>query len=347
MSSCCHPHETPKPSFDPILHGSLGIIILCVGLYPFLPQIPYLSTFTYALVDLFKTMWWGVALGIVFISFMGKIPKAYFNKLLGRGDSIGGILRATIAGLFLDLCSHGIVMVGAKLYERGASLAQVMAFLIASPWNSLSLTLILVSLIGLKWTLIYIAGSAVIAIITGVVYIILVKQNILPDNPHTAETDNNFSIMLDAKQRLKQFKPSWAFFTNTLKNGAREAKMLIKWLLFGMILAAAIRTFFPVDLFQDWFGPSFIGLLLTLGATTIIEVCSEGSAPIAAEIVNRAHAPGNGFAFLMAGVSTDYTEMMVIREFSKSWIIALSLPLITVPQVIFLGYVMNAGLLGG
>ena len=36
-------------------------------------------------------------------------------------------------------------MVGAKLYERGASIGQVMAFLIASPWNSFSLTLTLVT----------------------------------------------------------------------------------------------------------------------------------------------------------------------------------------------------------
>ena len=47
-------------------------------------------------------------------------------------------------------------MVGAKLYERGASIGQLMAFLIASPWNSLSLTIIMVSLIGWQWTLMFI-----------------------------------------------------------------------------------------------------------------------------------------------------------------------------------------------
>ena len=40
-------------------------------------------------------------------------------------------------------------MVGMKLYERGASLGQVFAFLIASPWNSLSVTLVLIALIGI------------------------------------------------------------------------------------------------------------------------------------------------------------------------------------------------------
>jgi hypothetical protein len=43
----------------------------------------------------------------------------------------------------------------------------------------------------------------------------------------------------------------------------------------------------------------------------------------------------------MAGVATDYTEIMIIRETTKSWLIALSLPLITVPQIILLGVIIN------
>jgi uncharacterized membrane protein YraQ (UPF0718 family) len=91
----------------------------------------------------------------------------------------------------------------------------------------------------------------------------------------------------------------------------------------------------------QFFGPSLLGLALTLIATTVIEVCSEGSAPIGAELINRAGAPGNGFVFLMAGVATDYTEMLVIREFTKSWKMTLLLPAITIPQILVLGWLMN------
>lgn len=41
-----------------------------------------------------------------------------------------------------------------------------------------------------------------------------------------------------------------------------------------------------------------------------MELCSEGSLPIAADIFTRAKSPGNSFAFLMTGVSTDYTEIL-------------------------------------
>ena len=74
-------------------------------------------------------------------------------SILGTSKGLNGILRATAAGVLLDLCSHGILMVGAKLYERGASIGQVIAFLVASPWNSFSLTLILIALIGFWWTM--------------------------------------------------------------------------------------------------------------------------------------------------------------------------------------------------
>ncbi len=348
--NCCtkkppnHEHKGRK-KLDLILHGSGGIIILSLLLYSVSVQtnlqIPYLPTFAQAVLELLKKMWWGVALGIVFVGFMNKIPREYFTAVLGRGDTFNGIIRAAIAGLFLDLCSHGILMVGAKLYERGASLAQVMTFLIASPWNSLSLTIILFALIGLKWTLVYIAGSALIAVLTGMIYKNLTAAGKLPDNPNKTDLDDNFSLKEDAKARLKNFKPSRAFLKGVALGGLRGSRMIIKWLLFGVIIASLIRTFVPADIFANWFGPTLAGLFLTLLATTIIEVCSEGSAPIASDLVTRAAAPGNGFAFLMAGVATDYTEILVIREFTKSWKTALTLPLITVPQVLILGYIMN------
>ena len=97
------------------------------------------------------------------------------------------------------------------------------------------------------------------------------------------------------------------------------------------------------ETFAVWFGPTLLGLGTTLIATSIFEVCSEGSVPIAADLMTRAQAPGNAFTFLLAGVATDYTEVMVTKETTGSWKIALFIPLITVPQVLFIGAALNAG----
>ncbi len=57
--------------------------------------------------------------------------------------------------------------------------------------------------------------------------------------------------------------------------------------------------------------------------------------------VARASAPGNAYTFLMAGTATDYTEIMGLKEHTGSWRIALFLPLVTVPPVLLLGYILN------
>ena len=348
MSDCC-PTKTQAPChdythknrFDYFLWGS-SFVIAVVMLLDFInPDLPYIPVMAHTMWELFATMWWGIGLGILFVGVMAKMPKEYFSAVLGKNGSFGGIVRACVAGLFLDLCNHGILMVGAKLYERGVSTGQVMAFLIASPWNSLSLTFILIALIGLKWTLLFTALSAVIAIVTGLVFQMCEKRGVLPANVNAIETPEGFSVRADAKQRLKGFKLTPRFVVELVKESRHEAAMLLRWLLFSVVIVAATRAFVPAEAFEHLFGPTIMGLLATLGVATIIEVCSEGSAPIASEFMQSAKAPGNAFTFLMAGVSTDYTEILVMKDVTKSWKTALFIPLISVPQILVLGYMMN------
>jgi uncharacterized membrane protein YraQ (UPF0718 family) len=342
-SSCCNTgdeHDHVKKA-DWLLRGTLAIIIAALAVHFTHLNIPYLGEFAHAVYSLLGVMWWGILAGIVAVGVMAKVPREYFNVILGRGDTLGGLARAAVAGLVLDLCSHGILMIAAKLYERGASIGQVMTFLIASPWNSFSLTLILIALVGLKWTALFILFSVVVAMITGYIFMLLVKKGVLPDNPNTQPVPVDFDLKADAKARLKNFKFNKQYIRDVIVVGFKDSKSVMRWLLLGLILAALIRAFVSTEMLTTYFGPTMMGLFLTLLATTIIEVCSEGSTPVGAELVTRAGAPGNGFVFLMAGVSTDYTEMLVLREATKSWKIAFFLPLITVPQIIFIGYIMN------
>ena len=91
---------------------------------------------------------------------------------------------------------------------------------------------------------------------------------------------------------------------------------------------------------MTYMGPTLLGLIVTLLFATIIEVCSEGSSPLAFEIFNQTGAFGNSFTFLMAGVATDYTEIGLIwHNIGKK--AAIWLPIITVPQILILGYLFN------
>lgn len=353
--SCCHhkPEKEeqaeaschPKGRVDYLLWGSLVVIALAYFSFLFAKEqvalFPSLHSFTHAVFSMMNQVWWGIAFGLIFVSILGKVPRDLMAAILGRGGTFSGILRATMAGVMFDLCSHGILLIGMKLYQRGASLGQVMAFLIASPWNSFSLTLILWALIGFKWMITFLLVSLVIALVSGIIFDVLVKRGVLPANPNSEELPENFSFFAEAKRNFKEAKFDRKFFKEMAIEGVSGSEMVLRWLFLGVILASLIRTFIPAEYFGSLFGPTLSGLALTLIAATVIEVCSEGSTPIAADLVTRAFAPGNAFAFLMTGVSTDYTEIMVLRETTKSWKIALFLPLVTLPQVVLLSYLIN------
>lgn len=342
-SPCCH-EEPGRPDY--LLWVSLALVAVLYG-YQLLAGVTHHASGSWyhilpaAVFELINTMWWGVLVGIVMLALLSKVPRELVMSALGTGGGLRGILRATAAGVMLDLCSHGILMVGAKLYERGASIGQIMAFLIASPWNSFSLTLILFALIGVGWTLAFIGLSMLVAIIVGMLYEALVKRGQLPANPHTVDLPANFQFWPEARQLLRQAQFSPEVVAELLWDGVKESRMVVRWLLFGVLLASLIRAFVPPEMFGEYFGPSLLGLMLTVVAATIIEVCSEGSTPIAADLLTRAQAPGNSFAFLMTGVSTDYTEIMVLRDTTKSWRIPLMLPLLTVPQVMLIAWLLN------
>jgi len=331
-----------KGRFDWFLWGSVAVVVggiawhFAVGGHD-----TALGHFSAGVWELISVVWWGLALGVVFVGLLDRVPRDVVIAALAGERRTAGILRATAAGVLFDLCSHGILMVGMKLYERGATAGQTVAFLLASPWNSLSLTVILIALIGWWYTLLFILLSAAIAIVTGLIFDALVARGRLPDNPARRDAENGPALSDAIQQWRAELDLSPAHLPTMLMAGLRGSRTVLRWLLFGVALAAAIRAFVPADTFREWFGPTVLGLFLTVLAATIIEVCSEGSAPISADLLNRGGAPGNAFAFLMAGVATDYTEVMSIRDTTGSWRLALVLPIIAVPQTLLIGYLLN------
>lgn len=353
-SSCCLPSEDNNHDhghehshgrrFDYIFWGSF-VVVAISGVFGFLqghqPASGAAGIFSHEVFMLLRSMWWGVLIGLISVGVLSRIPREFILHLLGKGGTVSGLVRATLAGICLDMCSHGILLVGMKLYERGASLGQTMAFLIASPWNSFSLLFVMFALIGLKWTMLFLFLSIVIALVSGFIFDLLVARGVLPANKNSSTMPENFAFFAEAKKQFAGASFSPGTFKVVAINTIKESRMVLRWLLFGIVLGALVKTFVATDMLQQYFGPTLLGLAFTMIAATLIEVCSEGATPIATDLLTRAGAPGNSFAFLMAGVSTDYTEIFTIKEITGSWKAALYLPLVTMPQIILLSYLLN------
>lgn len=160
-------------------------------------------------------------------------------------------------------------------------------------------------------------------------------------NPNSITLPEHFTYRDSFREMAHALSPRPANLLALLMSGIRDSRMVLRWLLLGFVLTAAVNAFVPAGVLAHHFGPTLLGLLLTLLATTLLEVCSEGSSPLAAELFHSAHAPGNAFAFLMAGAATDYTEMLSLKSTTGRWICALILPILSVPQVLVLGMLLN------
>jgi len=301
--------------------------------------LPSLNSFFDAFVDYARIVWWAVLLGL----FLGGaidyyIPREYIESYLGKHKK-RSILYAVSFGFLMSACSHGILAIAIELYKKGASTSSVVAFLLASPWANFPLTILFFGFFGAK-ALLIVLSAIIIAIITGLIFQVLEKKGMVESQP-IKKSNDWFSILKDIKKRWKAYRFSPVSDAKGIFSGALSlAKMVLWWILIGISLASAARAFIPPDFFMNYMGATLLGLLFVLLLATIIEVCSEGSAPMAFEIYSQTGAFGNSFVFLMAGVATDYTEIGLIWS-NIGRKAAIWLPIITVPQIVLLGYLFN------
>ncbi|MBD3310323.1 hypothetical protein GF351_03835 [Candidatus Woesearchaeota archaeon] len=295
-----------------------------------------------AFVDYLKLIWWAILLGLAIggiIEYL--VPQEYIQKFLAQQKK-RTILYAVVFGFLMSACSHGILAIAIELYKKGASIPAVIAFLLASPWANLPITILLFGFFGLP-ALYFILSALVIAVITGFVYQLLDRKGWI-EKGKKVKVKKGFSIRKDIKKRWSGWDLSgdniWAAFAGVTAGAWRLAKMVVWWILIGMLLASLARAYIPQHIFMQYMGPTLLGLAVTLVLATIIEVCSEGSAPLAFEIFNQTGAFGNSFVFLMAGVATDYTEIGLIwSNIGKKT--AIWLPVVTVPLVVVAGFLFN------
>lgn len=336
-SHCCD--TTTKPWYKERVSVVTGIIIL------FLVSSYYISLFEpvrIAFYDYASLIWWAILLGLVLGGIIEYfIPDEYISKYLSSTKK-RTILYATGLGFLMSACSHGILALAIQLYKKGASVPAVIAFLLAAPWANFAITIMLFALFGIK-ALLLVLSAIVIALITGLIYQILDRKNLI-EKGKKVKVSKDFSIITDIKQRFRKTNFNFNFFKNSVVGVSKGtwdlSKMVLWWILIGMSVAAVARAYVPTEFFHKYMGATILGMIITLLVATIIEVCSEGSSPIAFEIYNQTGAFGNSFIFLMAGVATDYTEIGLIwANIGKR--AAIWLPIITVPQILLLGWAFN------
>lgn len=352
--SCCHYEPAREPSChtrptrwykNKLLWASaVGLLLYLAGFV-----FPILEPFQKSMAMYVRMVWWALALGFLLAGVIDRfVPSEYISKVLARPRK-RTIVTAAGLGLIMSACSHGILAIAIQLHRKGASGPAVISFLLGSPWANLPVTLLLVSLFHAKGLLI-IASALFVSLNTGFLFLLLDRAHWIERNPNTLTVEEDFSIRRHLFDNFRNASWTGRKLLEDAKGILRGAKnlanMILWWLVLGIVLAGLIGAYVPSPIFTHYLGPTFTGLVLTLAAATVIEICSEGSAPLAFEIYRQTGSIGNTFAFLMGGFVTDYTEVGLVWQNlgrrTAFWMVAA-----TVPQVLLLGWIYNLFLKAG
>ena len=328
----CHSHCHGEADQPVTINRKLKIMLAIFAGVVLLSFLPPLAALNESLFDYLSLIWWAVLLGLAIGGVIDYfVPDGFMIRLLGQKKPTT-LLNAVFAGFLMSACSHGILAIAIQLYKKGASVPAVITFLLASPWANLPMTFLLFGFFGWK-AVFFVVGAMLIALITGMVFTALDNAGLIEASSTEADPGKV------EWTRVRNFDSADAM--KGVGRGALSlANMVLWWILLGVLLAALIGAFVPEHLFMDYMGPDFAGMLVTLLFATIIEVCSEGTSPLAFEIFNKTGVLGNPFVFLMAGVATDYTEIGLLwTNIGKRT--AIWLPIVTVPQILLVGYLLN------
>ncbi|MCM8781009.1 MAG: hypothetical protein NC908_03710, partial [Candidatus Omnitrophica bacterium] len=142
-------------------------------------------------------------------------------------------------------------------------------FLLASPWANLTITMMLLSLFGLRG-LIIIVGALLVAINTGFIYILLEKRGWIEKNKNTLKVKERFSILQDIKRRAKEYKFNLKEDLEGVLSGAWALSgMVLWWIILGIFIASLAGAYIPLHTFHQYMGPTLLGISVTLLLATV------------------------------------------------------------------------------
>lgn len=270
------------------------------------------------------------------------VPKEYISRHLAVPQK-RTIFYSVGLGFLMSACSHGILAISMEIHKKGASGPAVVSFLLASPWANLPITILLFGFFGAK-ALLIVFGALLVALVTGLILQQLDQKGWIERNQNSISVETGFSIRRDVAMRFQNYRLTRENFLNDIhgiwQGMISLAGMVLPWVLIGILLSGLVSAFVPAHIFHHYLGPTLLGLLITLGLAAILEVCSEGTSPLAFALYHETGAFGNAFAFLMGGVVTDLTEIGLIWKNlgprTAFWMVLISLP-----QVILLGWLLN------
>lgn len=267
-------------------------------------------------------------------------PETLQRSLGNR--KLSSIVKATVSGMLLPICSCGVVPLSLGLYYSGAYLGPTLAFLVATPIINPAAVILAYAMLGPQIATIYLISGFVIPFLIGVVGNAFAGSEL--QSPMAAGMAMEHAGQREARalpplMRRIRSGIEWGFYDL----GVQTCRFIIVGTAFAAFLLAAVPASFILDYLSEPRLMSLLGITL-LGC--VMYVCALGHIPFIAALVSAGAAPGVAVTFLLSSVATNFPEMVSIWRLIGRRAVVIYTGTLVLCGLIF-GYVTNFFLADG
>jgi uncharacterized membrane protein YraQ (UPF0718 family) len=227
------------------------------------------------------------------------VSRYWVERHLG-GRGLWPLVKASVFGVPLPLCSCGVIPVSMSLHKHGASKGSTISFLLSTPQTGVDSIFVTFSLLGPLFAVF----RPIAAFITGVIggSIVSLFDRTKTDDRQAVCTDDCCST-----DRRKRLFGGFKFAFVTLPRDIGPA------MLVGLVIAAFLSALVPPNFFADRFVlQPFLAMLIMMVLGIPVYVCATASVPIAAVLIMKGLNPGAALVFLMTGPATNAASFTTI-----------------------------------
>ncbi len=228
-------------------------------------------------------------------------PEVVERHLGGR--KFLSVLKSTIFGIPLPLCSCGVIPVAASLRRSGAGRGATTAFLLSTPQTGVDSILVTFSLLGPVFAIFRPIAALVSGLVGGMIAIFVEAEGDPGDVPE-AECDGACSV--DNEEEGSKTVRALRYGFVSLPQDIGKA------LIVGLVIAGVISALIPDDYFAGLLGGGIGAMLVMMLAGMPVYVCATASVPIAAALIAKGISPGAALVFLMTGPATNAATVTTV-----------------------------------
>lgn len=244
---------------------------------------------------------------LLFGFFMAGILSVFVSQPLverhlgGRG--VWPLVKASLFGVPLPLCSCGVIPVSISLHKHGASKGATVSFLLSTPQTGVDSILATYSLLGPVFAIFRPAAAFVTGIVGGTLVNVFDREKEDLNHPKEDCSDECCSSSNKTSRIFRGLK--YGFVTLPRDIG--------KAMLIGLVIAACISAIQPDDLFaEQLLGTGIFAMVVMMFLGIPVYVCATASIPVAAALISEGLTPGAALVFLITGPATNAAAFTTI-----------------------------------